>query len=1380
MSDKNQFKTLLNHALSKHWQKLHKSSIYQILDGYKQWKGNSLRYDDNEHINNHSRYLNFLLHKITLLLEGIELRQSDYNEFHRRYSIAAEKSEKDIHILQFSATLGASNKILRSDKKALTRWFDADAITERYIRFQNDDESLMTFAVSRIPTVVEQLCKEMTPKEKLDTFNRFELDKLLLPLLVYKNGDRVKLAAFKSLSQLLTPLSGIEANALPNDVVRYIYRFAIDKAQPMWNQVEALQVIGKINTKQLESIYNTRLKDIEVHDQEDLFFRHYLVIELGKYIDQQPELATFIPLLIEDKSPFVRKAFANILNSLAQQHLEIVLPQLLSDNSEAVQASALLALKGLVKCNLSSEEYLTLLITHVSKSKAAFVTRVGLHVLIPTLLTAKQYLSLEDFNSFNRQIEQLLTQLNTSATLVKVRRWAAQTREQLWAMDWQDKESLVALTQIAPSKSKSLTSKQKDLLSSDEGKRWLATQTESDFGFDICDNKIIRDSKEGFRLWRLLFEWKSPATDKRQNYNHTKGRLFYGLDQVPATNMAEISATKVPGEPLHIEEEGNWRPYLPLVDQVISSLDQGWPTKPLKIYTAEGITHVSPPSSFVARLAARTALTLRFSHYAKLRNWSSEDSCHADSYLAALTKLGFTLSISGHNDSAGKPYPIDTKVAQFFPLAILPPYIASWWNQYQSYFFSVYQNTLSQLGLFLAAMLATFLGLHVKANAQMKSARKSIPLVIGGWGTRGKSGTERLKAALFNGLGMSVLSKTTGCEAMFLYAQRNRPLFEMFLFRPFDKATIWEQVNVTKIAKKLKSDVMLWECMGLTPRYIEILQQQWMKDDIATITNCYPDHEDLQGPAGVDIPKVMMKFVPKNSLLLTTEENMLPYLKLAAKEQNSEIVNVSWLDEGLITSDILERFPYQEHPSNIALVTSLAKELEIDEAYALKEMADRVVPDLGVLKTFPIAHIEHRQLQFINGMSANERFGALGNWQRTGLDKLTLNNSPQTWVMTVINNRDDRVARSKVFAELLVRDVSADKHLLIGNNLTGLMGFIEQSWHIYIDEFLLLPSTESFQQCLDNVKQLAVQLKIPTDLDEVESRLSAMCKGIKIELPKQNRDQLASYNVENNKLEATSAIVAQYCEDYKQFERYQEIVTSLQALELTSINDCNDWQEKMLETLFQWFQSKFVTIDDYYSSGNTINNKLTSMAPPGLLSQVMGMQNIKGTGLDFVYRWQAWERTYNLCKKLYNIDEDVARSALLTLTKVRDFGIVDQELVNKSMSIAKSHRYFQTELCQAQIIAIESQLTKQLEKIAISDQQVSTSLIDKVFDFVEAFLDTGDAVKRRKRANLVMKDLVNEHISQEVAAKELLSLTQKQKGGWLKKSIRSRYRRIKR
>ncbi len=131
----------------------------------------------------------------------------------------------------------------------------------------------------------------------------------------------------------------------------------------------------------------------------------------------------------------------------------------------------------------------------------------------------------------------------------------------------------------------------------------------------------------------------------------------------------------------------------------------------------------------------------------------------------------------------------------------------------------------------------------------------------------------------------------------------------------------------------------------------------------------------------------MKKFVPKRSQLLTTEHNMYPFLRAAAQSKGSDIIKVEEWESELLPADVLDRFPYEEHPLNIALVLRMADELGLEADYALKEMADRVVPDLGVLKIYPRVNVRGRHLTFINGMSANERHAALANWRRLKMDE---------------------------------------------------------------------------------------------------------------------------------------------------------------------------------------------------------------------------------------------------------------------------------------------------------------------------------------------------------------------------------------------------------
>jgi hypothetical protein len=81
---------------------------------------------------------------------------------------------------------------------------------------------------------------------------------------------------------------------------------------------------------------------------------------------------------------------------------------------------------------------------------------------------------------------------------------------------------------------------------------------------------------------------------------------------------------------------------------------------------------------------------------------------------------------------------------------------------------------------------------------------------------------------------------------------------------------------------------------------------------------------------------------------------------------------------------------------------------------------------------------------------------------------------------------------------------------------------------------------------------------------------------------------------------------------------------------------------------------------------------------------------------------------------------------------------------------------------------IEANLETGMDRIKTHMHTVqSTSIFVKLIETIEAFWDAGDAVKRRKTANKIFRDLVNERISGARAVSELRTLNKRQKGGWL-------------
>lgn len=1320
----------------------------------------------------------FLLYEITATLEGMAQLRSRYNVYCDRYLKAVGKEEKQLRILEFAQELGANRRDLRQDGKAFARWFGHDAVSDRYKRRQLANERYLSFVLQclgRTTAAALQADGETLGYQKL--WRRLGLEAVLQPLLSYGGDSRVIISAFQSLSQAVRQLPpALQHGTLHEDSLRFVYHAALKTMQSVWVQCEALSLLQTSAPEKLPAVLRLRFEHPQSGD--DLFVRRKAVEILGEQLPCDAALVELLPLACRDPSPSVRQKIAEILPrcdiALIERYWEALL---LRDPSEQVRAAALLALLplllrsdgfvaalGYLKSSLRGETQKFPLRT------ALLVCRQGFDALTPDARRRDQK------QCYLHELLPLLEDLHQNAQSLSVRRWTAQTREYLLCLGDDgmycavDALRCFAAT-IPPGKTRRLPGR---LLFKDEAQfgRALALVAQQDFGLDVEKNAfgcfVSRGHSFGFRFWRFLHELRHPSPDKRQAFSHTVGRLFWGRIRAPSAILSELAETKVPGEPLCFETEDGWREYLPLLDEVLSALHIG--TQNTHIYHSEGVTVIHPPRFWPQRWWAGWMITFRFAHYARLRNWHEDSDQSPKAYLEALAGLGVRVTYSGYREEVRESGE-DPAVLRFFP-AFLPFEVSDLWEHFKDYFVSVYENSLYELAVYVGAAMSYFIGRHLYLYRKIRTARRRLPLVIGGWGTRGKSGTERLKAALMNALGYGVVSKTTGCEAMILHAHPFGQLREMFLFRPYDKATIWEQHNLVCLADRLNTEVFLWECMGLTPSYIDVLQRQWMRDDLSTITNTYPDHEDLQGPAGINIPQVMAEFIPANAVLLTSEEQMRPILEAAAQQRGSRFRAVSWLEAGLLAPDVLARFPYEEHPYNVALVLAVADELNVGRDFALKEMADRVVADIGVLKTFPCAPWRSRRLEFINGMSANERYASLGNWHRIGLDRLTPEAQPDNWIVAVVNNRADRIARSRVFADILVKDIGFDRCVLIGNNLTGLLGYIKESWDEWAATLDLFAEEVTPASLL---LKKAQRLRIPYSELLLAMRFRRMLEGQSvaadieqlvdlIDSPEQLADALDRLEIPNRRdmqdfLNTERKLLA----GYRRFAQELSVNSGWSAAKRESL------QQRFRALLWQWFERKLVVVDDYYATGNQIIETIGKATPPGFYARIMGMQNIKGTGLDFVHCWQAWEICSKACQQLASAVPAESAKGLAALAAFQNYGVLAEETVRNVIAAVKTSALAQNERYQSDLVIIAANLEKALQHI--NAQKVSrtsgNTVRERLFAALEAFLDAGDAVRRRRQANKIYQDLVAERISHERAALELQKLNKRQKGGWL-------------
>ena len=709
----------------------------------------------------------------------------------------------------------------------------------------------------------------------------------------------------------------------------------------------------------------------------------------------------------------------------------------------------------------------------------------------------------------------------------------------------------------------------------------------------------------------------------------------------------------------------------------------------------------------------------------------------------------------------------------------------------EQYFLSLAGNGQLALAFFLVAFAVLFFAGAYRKRAAIYRAREKLPLSIGGWGTRGKSGTERLKAAMFHGLGYEVTVKTTGCEAMLIHNVPDQPPHEIFIFRSYDKSTIWEQRDTVENAAALGSEVFLWECMALQPEFVRLLQQDWMRDDYVTLTNAFPDHEDVQGPTGADVAECISAFIPKGSQLLTSEQEFLPLFEQRAKERGTAVDALGPHDGDLIAADVLALFPYNEHPRNIALTAKLADHLGIERDLAVATMAEHVVPDLGVLKTYPSAVVRGRTLAFINGMSANERTGFLNNWNRMALGAKDVESMPGEAIVTVVNNRWDRVARSEVFARILVEDAVVDAHVLIGTNLRGLRRYIDEALRRYCAAIEVAVDTDREGVALGRLATLMARQRVPTPqparivervlhyaagagLTVDRGQLIAIAEHAVASSPSADLS-LAAIREDISALFESLAFTAgghapgpEVCEPADDVREHCVRMASRIALHARLAARANnaDFNALVRVAYRELFEDQLVTIENPNETGDGVIDRCARAVPPGTNVSVMGIQNIKGTGLDFVYRWLALDTTMQRLSKLGDDDREARLQALRELDGFEDYGMVDAGVAASILS-----HYARRSLDEDEAAHVHSALERvrgvHADRKRALAEAATNDIRAKIVAGIETLLDPIDSVRRRRRASAIMRDLIDHRISHGRAAKEMRALYDRQGGGWL-------------
>jgi poly-gamma-glutamate synthase PgsB/CapB len=790
------------------------------------------------------------------------------------------------------------------------------------------------------------------------------------------------------------------------------------------------------------------------------------------------------------------------------------------------------------------------------------------------------------------------------------------------------------------------------------------------------------------RSWRVVHEVTHPRNDKRQAWPHTHDEAPEGPVIAWSSRLSEVVATSVAGRRVATPTQLDWAEHLPPVATLYAAKQWGvaWSR------TADGLTTVEAQPT--ARDLAKTFVPLC---EVRQRLTSTEPERAREDWRMALAREGYAW----------------TQAPPLHALALG----WQWWTDLGVSDASSERDA----ALIGAASIAAWGATRLTEELRVRRAREAIPLVIGGWGSRGKSSVERMKAAMFQGMGYSVMCKSTGCEAMVLLATPGADAQEIFLYRARDKASLHEQRRVMDAAAVLRPQVFVYESMALNPTYTELLQQGWMHDDYTTITNTYPDHEDIQGPSGRDVADVIAAFTPVRGTLITTEQHMTPVLARKAAAHQSRFLGCGPEHWALLPRDLLERFPDWAYDRNVALVAALGAELGIAEDEAIRAMADHVVVDLGAFKTYGPLDVASRSLRFLCGNSANDRASFLSNWERARLDDIPPRSGLTDWQVVVFNNRGDRLARQAMFAKIAALDTCADRIVLIGTNV--------------------LPMRD---QIVREIREQTIPAWIRLgEGPEGRARLAR-------ELARRLRRPALAPEEQPGRTSGARPPIADEADWYS-----TQVAWSEECAWLHTLASTDRWSiETVARQAAERLTKRLLAFPNPKLTGDQILERLATLAPAGSRVDILGAQNIRGTGLDLVYRWTSVDRVSRWLDDVTSDDTDRIREGLTRLTTWDGWGFWDAQMAEGVLRAhaAKAEASGLDEEWQAALTVVSEWRSER--EVRLKQGTVNTGGLTAALAALWRRADVVGSVRRRWQADRLYRDLVRFDIGRARAADE--------------------------
>jgi len=289
-----------------------------------------------------------------------------------------------------------------------------------------------------------------------------------------------------------------------------------------------------------------------------------------------------------------------------------------------------------------------------------------------------------------------------------------------------------------------------------------------------------------------------------------------------------------------------------------------------------------------------------------------------------------------------------------------------------------------------------------------KKSRGNIPIIIHVNGTRGKSTTTRMITYGLQNCGINAWGKTTGSEPRLIINNGKEINIKR---RGLPK--IKEQLSIIRRASKANVDILVLECMALSPEIQYLSGNRIVKPDYSIITNIYLDHEEIMGNNLKKVKEAIFLSVPNSVNLLIMRETFKELF------DSLEIPNKMNVFKGEMSNEALElvnKFQYPNFPDNIILSLNMAKIMDVNINDFKKGMLN-APSDPGISSLLAL-EFNDKEIIFGNAFAANDEKSTLKLWQKF------FTKAKHSSAVAVLNLREDRQIRSKKMIQLYKNKLS--------------------------------------------------------------------------------------------------------------------------------------------------------------------------------------------------------------------------------------------------------------------------------------------------------------------------------------------------------------------